>query len=386
VWDTVASVGMPGLRQKVTSDGLTSTKRYRHVRHALARNETRWTFLPRLFWEQDYDASHHPKGHSLKQRWFSGVHADIGGGYAFEHGADAAGLSDHALRWMVDEAVQCGLRLKAGEAPPSVSPQIALMHCEPLSTPWWAIGGLVERERALPPDEAKRMAAFVRDEQLLPYRTNDDDLMKPQQYIEPWQAPRPWQGLTRCLCAMLCFYLLTALYASAAMHGSLPASWSEFSLDALVAGGVQFDAWQRHLLTAPSSGAAAVMPAYAAWSIIFDFGLIGAYSWLLGFIAVRVFERVRHMAPGSHLRPPLLFMVGWLPCLTVVADLTENLATLVTLASQALLFPVLPWIAQAVMAIANIVKWIALAGAVLGFGLGALTLSPPAADSEPSNA
>jgi acylphosphatase len=41
----------------------------------------------------------------IKQVWFAGVHADIGGGYAKEE----SGLSKFPLNWMIDEAVKYGL-------------------------------------------------------------------------------------------------------------------------------------------------------------------------------------------------------------------------------------------------------------------------------------
>ena len=40
----------------------------------------------------------------LKQVWFPGVHCDVGGGYR------ETGLSNGALKWMIDEAVRVGLR------------------------------------------------------------------------------------------------------------------------------------------------------------------------------------------------------------------------------------------------------------------------------------
>jgi hypothetical protein len=39
----------------------------------------------------------------LQQIWFSGVHSNVGGGYP------ETGLSDLALRWMIEKAKACGL-------------------------------------------------------------------------------------------------------------------------------------------------------------------------------------------------------------------------------------------------------------------------------------
>src|SRR3546814_19097292 len=45
----------------------------------------------------------------IEQRWFSGVHSDIGGGYPEKE----SGLSKIPLIWMIDEAEKAGLRVTA---------------------------------------------------------------------------------------------------------------------------------------------------------------------------------------------------------------------------------------------------------------------------------
>lgn len=42
---------------------------------------------------------------SFEQKWFPGVHSNIGGGY------NNTGLSDRVLQWMADKATACGLNL-----------------------------------------------------------------------------------------------------------------------------------------------------------------------------------------------------------------------------------------------------------------------------------
>jgi len=108
VWDTVASLGLPS-RLEWLSAPFTE---YHQVevppgvmtaRHALALHELRGSFEP-LLWK--------PGGNvDLKQVWFSGAHADVGGGY--KSGED--GLSDIALRWMASEAMKVGLIVDAEE-------------------------------------------------------------------------------------------------------------------------------------------------------------------------------------------------------------------------------------------------------------------------------
>lgn len=104
VWDTVGSLGIPvpfwgtvGERNVLFHDTEPSHI-VRHARHAMAIDENRSDFAPTC-WA--------PKpGLDLRQVWFAGVHADVGGGYK------DAGLSHCAIRWMVDEATACGLRFE----------------------------------------------------------------------------------------------------------------------------------------------------------------------------------------------------------------------------------------------------------------------------------
>lgn len=65
--------------------------------HAMAIDEKR-KFFPVLKWNGEK---------RVKQVWFSGVHSDVGGGYA------ECGLSDIALHWMIDRAYEHGLKFKA---------------------------------------------------------------------------------------------------------------------------------------------------------------------------------------------------------------------------------------------------------------------------------
>jgi uncharacterized protein (DUF2235 family) len=106
VWDTVGALGVPlgtlfrgaTIRKHGFHDtGLSSY--IDNAFHSLAIDEGRYTFEPSL-WKSA------PKpGQHVEQRWFAGVHSNVGGGYK-EHG-----LSDYTLRWMADRAVGCDLAL-----------------------------------------------------------------------------------------------------------------------------------------------------------------------------------------------------------------------------------------------------------------------------------
>ena len=81
VWDTVESVGLPllGSRDNPSTATFHDKPNIHHVRHALALDEHRWPFVPRLY---DAPSEFDRDGRTLKQRWFPGVHCDVGGSYA----------------------------------------------------------------------------------------------------------------------------------------------------------------------------------------------------------------------------------------------------------------------------------------------------------------
>lgn len=110
VWDTVASLGLPlplfskynSERYKFHDATLSSTVEYAF--HALAVDEHRKMFKPTL-WEKSNNNAVKEEGfeQKMEQRWFPGVHCNIGGGYRQD------GLSNGALQWLVKNAVLAGL-------------------------------------------------------------------------------------------------------------------------------------------------------------------------------------------------------------------------------------------------------------------------------------
>jgi uncharacterized protein (DUF2235 family) len=104
LWDTVKSVGY--LRPR----SLPHTRRnpiVRTVRHALSIGESRSFYVPTTWGGLDADSEPPIDGQDVREIWFAGNHTDVGGGY----GADESGLARISLRWMIDEAVACGLRV-----------------------------------------------------------------------------------------------------------------------------------------------------------------------------------------------------------------------------------------------------------------------------------
>jgi uncharacterized protein (DUF2235 family) len=114
VWDTVASVIVPDLGKFpfFNLEDLAYSRSnpcVRVFRHAMSIDERRRLFRP-LPWDEPQSFTHSRFGNTgepqdIKQVWFAGVHADIGGGYPEKESA----ISKYPLIWMIEEAVQHGL-------------------------------------------------------------------------------------------------------------------------------------------------------------------------------------------------------------------------------------------------------------------------------------
>jgi uncharacterized protein (DUF2235 family) len=70
-----------------------------YARQALSIDENREIFKPEIWEEKDETEEARARGR-VKQRWFPGVHSDIGGGYK------ETGLSDLSMAWMIEEATK----------------------------------------------------------------------------------------------------------------------------------------------------------------------------------------------------------------------------------------------------------------------------------------
>ncbi|MFC0864373.1 DUF2235 domain-containing protein [Sphaerimonospora cavernae] len=115
VWETVGALGIPDYLgwlnlldplHRYDFHDLRLNPHIRHGRHAVALDERRRPYTPAL-WSEPYGAEQ-----VVKQVWFPGSHQDVGGGHL------QRGLSDCALRWMIDEAreaVELGFHKKVVE-------------------------------------------------------------------------------------------------------------------------------------------------------------------------------------------------------------------------------------------------------------------------------
>jgi uncharacterized protein (DUF2235 family) len=120
VWDTVGALGAPygeilgAFVDKLfhtSFHDVTLSSSVDSAYHALAADERRWPFRPAPIQLTEYHdarnaANISERGFPLyEQRWFPGVHSDVGGGY------NEYGLSDGALEWMAECARKNDLNL-----------------------------------------------------------------------------------------------------------------------------------------------------------------------------------------------------------------------------------------------------------------------------------
>lgn len=145
VWDTVGSLGIPGTvanwlgRRHSEFHDVQLNGSVENAVHALAIDERRRSFRPTI-WERSANFTG-----DLRQRWFAGVHSDIGGGY----GADA--LSDIALEWMVERAEQCGLVVDRSAL--ALNPAYdGTLHDSRSGRPWKWFPGRSRKVEPRPPD------------------------------------------------------------------------------------------------------------------------------------------------------------------------------------------------------------------------------------------
>lgn len=107
VWDTVGSLGAPGLLGSLVNRGkykyhdITLNAHIANACHALAIDEQRSPFAPDL-WLRPADWPG-----QLEQAWFAGVHSNIGGGYTPD------GLANEALHWIIEKAEGLGLQFNS---------------------------------------------------------------------------------------------------------------------------------------------------------------------------------------------------------------------------------------------------------------------------------
>lgn len=125
VWDTVGSIGVPfgnikGIsRRTLRFHNTRLSHAVEHSYQAMAIDECRrpywvvlWTeFFPDVPVTAPPDAEARPDNRYVEQRWFTGAHANVGGGYRSDL------LPDRPLAWLQSKAHARGLALRSSIAP-----------------------------------------------------------------------------------------------------------------------------------------------------------------------------------------------------------------------------------------------------------------------------
>jgi uncharacterized protein (DUF2235 family) len=147
VWDTVGALGIPGALFGLEDQryGFLNTSLSPNVLnafHALAIDERRREFQPTLW------ISPPTEGQTMEQIWFTGVHCDVGGGYA------DCGLSQITLSWMLKHAIALGIKPISEAVQESLgidaADQIDPKHALAPTHESWNVLWLMPERRAVP--------------------------------------------------------------------------------------------------------------------------------------------------------------------------------------------------------------------------------------------
>lgn len=111
IWDTVGALGVP----LESFDWFNKAYYEFHDTELSSIVHNAFQALAIDEWRKNYQCTlWDPKSkpsQRVEQVWFSGAHANVGGGYADNN------LSDIALVWMVNKAIECGLAVDTGKTP-----------------------------------------------------------------------------------------------------------------------------------------------------------------------------------------------------------------------------------------------------------------------------
>jgi uncharacterized protein (DUF2235 family) len=335
VWDTVESVGLPGplARSNPATATVRDKPKMRNVRHAVSLDEHRWSFEPRLYDEPgDIDSP----VQTLKQRWFPGVHCDVGGSY---HRREA-GLPDASFQWMVNEvAADLGL--------PRVGTSTAVrLHHDPMwETPWWALAGMSLRDVAPVMESGQRLRAV-----------EDDGGSVTSPSISIWCRSRSWVSLLIATVLGAMFLLVSGLcllrdwrFDMASLRDAFQATFdfAAFQIRSLP--------WLHHGIDQSASLLAYPHP---AWAMFWDLLFVACWSYLLARVASRAFAALAG-ARRANSPMPWWRWIGFAPLAAVAGDVIENLLTLGSLAASGLGTQV---VAALLLWLVGIASWCKLLG------------------------
>jgi hypothetical protein len=389
VWDTVASVGLPPFGTRFTALPRPAGKSFIHIRQALALDEHRSQFRPRLYAGDNgpFDSRSGRQG-SLVQLWFPGAHCDAGGGSEPTESA----LADTAFAWLVSEAAACGLR--AGGGPPDGEEAVAhrlaqahapvaavrpcMVHSMLLETPWWALTGQSVRDTTrVEMDDGEGV-----DVQPVEHASAGQLQLQFARH-SAWSSART-PRLVWCAAALMPLLMLALgqLLRGAPATGSLPGDLAAAlrSVPDYLACNLAFQRWQL-LGWLPTSWAPLPVSFSAPrWALVWDLALIACYATVLSWFAARAFGRVAGLRRAGDPPRQWLNVLGWALPVMVLADLGENLCTWLALTLGSHDVQSLAWLAHLAAAGLSVAKFAGLAGtlALVAAGMWPLRRAPHA--------
>ena len=397
VWDTVESVGapVPFLSKTISANPTIVGKRFDNVRHALALDEFRNTFSPRLYLiEKGFD--YRAQAQSIRQEWFAGCHSDVGGGYPNAQ----AGLSQQTLLWMVEEAASHAfgdrkLRLRPELLDASGNPSSAgireflatrghangqrekRVHSEIYLTPWWALTGMSVRDPAEALDKARTPQAVPEQSPCVAA----DRLQFPADTV--WRDGRSilslvfWAALL-IIGAWAAGKFLLGPGATLAQSGcAMPFEWMTRLPDAMKAN-ICFSNWQlgwflpwQWPVRPPGEGLWLFQSPTRA--VMVDFVIIASYGYLLGRACGWAFARLARLRQVTQAVPKALNLLGAAPLVAVLGDIAENGLTLVVVFQDRFnLLPTFAYLTAALMTVAALAKWLGLMASLALIAWGCL--------------
>lgn len=158
VWDTVGALGVPGHlfdnfdQAKYGFLDTTLNPCIQNAIHAISLDERRAAFSPTLWTNQDGSARNNDA--QVQQVWFPGVHCDVGGSYA------QCELSNITLRWMIDNARNCGLVFDEQAVQKCLPPKYKPLG--PAHDEWKLIPWGLPKSRVAPPNAVLSNTVEVR--------------------------------------------------------------------------------------------------------------------------------------------------------------------------------------------------------------------------------
>lgn len=295
VWDTVEAIGLGGLGSiKISNSSDFDCKRFAHVRHAMSLYESRSKYAPRRYEDPHFTAEEQP-WRSYDQRWFRGVHSDVGGSYARD------GLSNLTLAWMVDEASAQGLRVDKSRL--QLGNPLTAMHDQAYDSPYWVWTGLNAR---------KRDASDFIDPTARPVGGAVPASTVPR--TQPWR----WLGIALAIATAVLF-AITFQQGLDACDLSRAPGWvqklpSAFQISAH---------WQA------GWGIACGDTKGVYYAIAWDWALLACYTlWLAYPVAWALRRLVAQAVPQGRALGWLYRHAHWVMGLLVMSDIVENCVTL----------------------------------------------------------